>query len=77
MTDRRSQIINPCWLHPAGPAQAIYADQLSVRSQTTNPLLPASTARRQGREAHVCSPVTPQKRSAETAVASTGRALSP
>jgi len=77
MTERRYQIINPCWLHPAGPAQAICADQLSARPQTTNPPIPASTARRQGWKAHVCSPVTPQKRSAETAVASTGRALSP
>jgi hypothetical protein len=77
MTDRRSQIINPSWLHPAGPAQAICADQLSVRSQTTNPPLGRVLHGDRGGKPNVCSPVTPPKRSAETAVASTGRALSP
>src|SRR6056297_3026399 len=77
MTDRLSQIINQYRLHRAGPAQAICADQLSARPQTTNPPIPASTARRHGWKAHVCSPVKLQKRSAATAVASTGSALSP
>jgi len=77
MIDRRSQIIDPGWMHRADPAQAICAHQLSARPQTTNPPIPASTARRQGWEAHVCSQVTPQKRPAETIVASTRSALSP
>lgn len=77
MTERRSQIINPCWLHPAGPAQAICADQLSVRSRTTNPHSPAGSAWQLGWENCIYSHTQKAKRRAETTVESTVSALYP
>jgi hypothetical protein len=77
MTDRPSQIINTCWLHPTGPAQAICADKVSARSQTTKPTSPAGSAWRLGWEARIRSLVQKAKRPGETAVASTVSALYP
>lgn len=77
MTERLSQIINPCWLHPAGPAQAICADHLSVRSQTTNPPSPAGSAWQLGWKDCIYSHAQRAKRTAETTVESTVSALYP
>ena len=77
MTDHPSQIIKPCRLHRAGPAQTICADQLSVRSQNTNPPRPRDTAWQLGWEAYICSHVQKARRHPETTVASTDSTLSP
>jgi hypothetical protein len=77
MTNRLSQIIEPRWLLHAGPAQATCADKVPARSQATHPHSPAGSAWRLDWEARVSSAVKNVKRPAETAVASTGGALSP
>lgn len=77
MTERPSQIVNPCWLLHAGPAQATCAHQASARPQTTNPPNPAGNAWRQRWKACICSLTQKAKLHAETAVASTGSALYP
>src|SRR6056297_3431363 len=77
MTDRRSQIINPGWMHRADPAQAICVHQLSARSQITNPPRPWDNAWQLAWEASICSHVQKAKRCPETTVASTGSAIYP
>ena len=77
MTERLSQIINQRWLLHAGPARATCAEQLSARSQTTNPPNSTGTAWRQGLDARVCNSVQNAKQLAEIEAATIVVALSP
>ena len=77
MTERPPRIINPCWLHEAASAQACCADWMSARLQNTIPLGSVSRLERRGRESRPSSAAKNAKRSAENAVATTVRALSP
>ena len=77
MTDRRSQIIDPCWMHRADPAQAICAHQVSERPQTTNPPSQAGSAWQRGSKECSCSQAQKAKRPAETIVAPNVSALYP
>ena len=55
MTDCQSHSIKPRWLLHAGPAQATCVDQVSARSQTTNPPSPTGSAWRLGWDARIRS----------------------
>jgi len=77
MTHHPSKIINLCWLLHAGPAQTTCADRLSARPQTSNPPSLADASGREGSDPHVSSVVNNAKWSDETAVATTGGAISP
>ena len=77
MTHRPSKIINPCWLLHTGPAQTTRADRLSARLQTLNPPNLADAPVREGSDPHVSSVVNNAKWSDETAIVTTGDAISP
>lgn len=77
MTDRLAQIINPCWLLQADPAQATCAHQVSARPQTAKQQNPAGAAWRQSWKTCLGSSAQNVKRPTDIDVATTGSALSP
>lgn len=77
MTDRLAQIINPCRLLYASPAQATCAHQASARPQTAKQRNPAGAAWRLSWKTCLGSSVQHVKRPTDIDVATTSSALSP
>lgn len=77
MTDRLAQIINPCRLLYASPAQATCAHQVSARPQTAKQRNPVGAAWRQSWKTWLGSSVQNVKQPTGIDVVTTGSALSP